>query len=179
MTMFSSRNQSTAEVPAPRSAIWRALTDPDQLARLTPLVRTITVDGTTWCWQLDGVRALGVEVAPAFTEEMTFVPESLIEFAHRAPAGEPERGGADGTYELAEVAADRTQLSIDITISVDLPLPRVSRRAVERVMAATMQRTGDQFARNLYEHLGLDPALLSRPGGTRSSWPTAKDPSRT
>jgi hypothetical protein len=41
---------------------------------------------------------------------------------------------------------------------VDLPLPKLSRRAVERVMAESMQRAGDRFAENLYRHLDIDPA---------------------
>ena len=39
----------------------------------------------------------------------------------------------------------------------DVVSARLSRRAVERVMATTMQRTGDRFATNLYHHLGIEP----------------------
>jgi len=157
MTSFSSRNQSEAVVPAPRTAIWAILSDPDKLAAITPLVKSIKADGPLWCWQLAGISALGVKVAPSFVERMDFTEPSRIEFAPAPPQGTTERAGATGTYVL-EDAGEGTHLSIDITIEVDLPLPKVSKRAVEKVMASTMERTGERFARNLYEQLGLDPA---------------------
>ena len=40
-------------------------------------------------------------------------------------------------------------------MSVELPLPRLSAPAVERVMRVTMARTGDRFSDNLLRHLGL------------------------
>lgn len=161
MSTFSSRNQSTAIVPAKRQDIWALLSDADSLASLTPLVKGITAEGDEWCWNLAGISALGVTVAPTFTERMTFVEGEQIEFRHDPP-GRNERAGANGTYELSDAPAGATQLYIDITICVELPLPRLSRRAVEGVMATTMAKTGDRFARNLYEKLGLDPADASK-----------------
>lgn len=160
MTCFSTRNVSNGDVPVPRSAVWEVLTDPQCLTEMTPLLDGISVDGDRWCWQLSGIRALGIEVAPSFTEQMTFDEPSLITYRHTPPAGETERAGADGVYELTEVGPDRTHLSIDITLRVDLPLPALSRRAVERVMAASIARTGEVFAERLYRHLGVDPATV-------------------
>lgn len=160
MTSFSTRNVSNGDVPVPRSAVWEVLTDPRCLTEMTPLLDRITVDGDRWCWQLSGIHALGVEVAPSFTEQMTFDEPSRITFRHAPPAGHTERAGADGVYELTEVGPDRTHLSIDLTLHVDLPLPALSRRAVERVMASSMARTGDVFAERLYRHLGVDPATI-------------------
>lgn len=160
MTCFQTRNVSSGDVPVPRSAVWEVLTDPVCLTEMTPLLDGITVDGDRWCWQLSGIRALGVEVAPSFTEQMTFDEPSRITFRHAPPAGRTERAGADGVYELTEVAPDRTHLSIDITLHVDLPLPALSRRAVEGVMTSSMARTGDVFAERLYRRLGVDPAAI-------------------
>jgi len=160
VTCFQTRNVSSGDVPVPRSAVWEVLTDPGCLTEMTPLLDGITVDGDRWCWQLSGIRALGVEVAPSFTEQMTFVEPSRITFRHAPPAGQTERAGADGIYELTEVGPDRTHLSIDLTLHVDLPLPKLSRRAVERVMASSMARTGEVFAERLYRHLGVDPASI-------------------
>lgn len=161
MTAFSSRNQSTADVPASQEAIWAVLSDPDALARLTPLVRAITADGDLWCWQLSGISALGLSVEPAFTERMTFTDGTCIRFRPDPSFGDGQRAGATGTYELSERADGLTNLAIDITIEVDLPLPKLSANAVQRVMATTMARTGDRFARNLYEQLGLDPSTAT------------------
>lgn len=162
MARFRTRNRSHGEVPVSLQRVWEILTDPDALTELTPVLAGITADGDRWCWQLAGIRALGVEVAPSFTERMTFDPPSRIEFRHEPPAGSTERAGAEGVYELTEVGPDRTHLSIDITVHVDLPLPAVSRRAVERVMTATMARTGDVFAERLARRLGLDPADVTQ-----------------
>lgn len=158
VTRFEARNVSTAEVPAPSSAIWEILRSPEALTELTPLLRRITVSGDHWCWQLNGISALGVEVAPAFTERMEFSPRRSIKFSHDPPEGTTERAGADGIYTLTPLSAHRTRLHIDITLHVDLPLPSLSRRAVEKIMASTMVRTGNVFAERLYARLGVDPA---------------------
>lgn len=157
MTTFRARNVSEADLPVDRWTMWDVLRDPATLAELTPMIRAITVDGDHWCWQLRGVSALGVTVEPSFTERMSFTDGERIEFRHDPPTGTTERGGADGVYTLAD-APDGVHLHIDLELCVDLPLPALSRRAVERVMRAAMARTGDQFAANLYARLGIDPA---------------------
>lgn len=160
MSKFSSRNYSVAVVPASVEAVWDVLSDPSALAELTPLVARIETEGDRWSWTLVGVSAMGVSVAPTFTERMTFEPLSRIVFAHDPKSGQRERAGADGVYELVEVDRSSTRLSIDITAWVELPLPLFARSAVERVIATTMQRAGDRFAHNLYKRLGLDPSEL-------------------
>ena len=154
MTCFEATNRSREVVRADRSDIWAALTDPQLLTDLTPLLRHIDTHGDQWVWHMMGISALGVEVAPSFTETMEFTPEQRIDFAHTPPPGQVERAGADGVY-LLEEAEGGTMLDITITIHVDLPLPRMSRGAVERVMQQSMERTGDRFGRNLLEHLGV------------------------
>ncbi len=159
---FEARNISAAEVPAPIEAIWEVLRSPETLAELTPLLDDIAVSGDHWCWQMGGFSALGVEIAPSFTERMDFVDLESIRFSHEPPAGSDERAGADGFYELTRLQRDRTKLDIDITLHVGLPLPRVSRRAVERIMSSTMIRTGNVFATRLYDRLGIDPASATQ-----------------
>lgn len=159
---FEARNISTAEVPAPVAAIWDVLRSPDQLAELTPLLDGITVSGDHWCWQLGGFSALGVEVSPSFTELMVFDDQSSIEFRHDPPDGTDERAGADGVYTLTSLAPDRTRLEIDIELHVELPLPRASRRPVERIMSSTMVRTGNVFAERLYKRIGVDPSKATQ-----------------
>lgn len=158
MNRFEARNISTADVPAPRHAIWEVLESPTALADMTPLLDDISVNGDLWCWRMSGISALGVEIAPSFTERMTFDPQSTIRFAHEPPPGTEERAGADGVYTLEAIDDTTTHLEIDITLHVLLPLPRASRRAVQRMMSATMTRTGDVFAKRLYERLDVDPA---------------------
>lgn len=149
-------------MPAPRAAIWAALTDPVCLTHLTPLLGAIIIDGDRWTWQLTGIRGLGIEVAPSFTVQMDFDPQVRISYTHSPAPDVEERAGANGTYELTDLDDGRTGLFIDITLHVDLPLPALSRRAVEKIMSSSMQRTGRIFGERLYEHLGVDPALASQ-----------------
>ena len=145
----------------PHEQIWDALTDPALLAELTPLVKRIEAKGDRWSWTLAGISGLGIEVAPTFTERMTFVPISRIDYVHEPPPGKSERAGVDGTYLITKVDDHSTKLAIDLTLCAELPLPSFSRSLVEGIMARSMGRTGDAFARNLYRHLGLDPDTVS------------------
>lgn len=154
MTRFSSTNHSAAVVAAPRTEVWELLTDPHLLANLTPLVRRIEPDGDIWVWHMAGISGLGLEVAPVFTEAMVFTPHDHITYSHKPPPRRHERAGATGWYDLKD-APTGTQLEIEITIHVELPLPRLSASAVERIMAESMTRAGDAFARNMSTHLGI------------------------
>lgn len=156
MTRFSAVVESTAVVPAERSRIWAALSDPALLADLTPLLRRVDADGDRWTWHLITISALGVSISPKFTERMRYTPETRIDYSHEPPTDSNERAGADGWYVLEDVAGG-TRLAISLTLSVDLPLPRLAAPAVTRVMEMTMRRTGDRFSRNLLQHLGVDP----------------------
>ena len=159
MAIFSARNISASTVPVTADRIWAQISDPVSLTALTPLVRSIVVQGELWRWQLSGIEALGISVAPEFTERMELIEPRLIRFSHQPSVDEHERAGADGTYELTP-QGDGTRLKVDIALKVELPLPRLSAGAVERVMKASMQRTGKRFAFNLYHRLGLDPATI-------------------
>ena len=160
MPEFEARNVSEADVSAPRERIWALVSSPSSLADLTPFVAAITPDGDRWWWQMKSISILGVRVEPTFTELMAFEEGRRISFEHQPPPGSTERAGAKGTYVLEDGPGNSTHLKIDITLHVELPLPRISRPAVERVMATTMAKTGDRFARNLYARLGLDPAAV-------------------
>ena len=156
MTAFSTRDVSTATVAAPRADIWALVSDPSTLAELTPLIDSIERSGELWTWQLRGISALGVSIAPSFTERMQLVEPASIDFRHDPPTD--ELAGANGTYQLTEIDATTTELHIDITLCAELPLPGLARTAVEKVMATMMRRTGDAFASNLYDRLGITAA---------------------
>ena len=155
MNRFSATNNSEAVVAADRAAIWEVLTSPVLLPKLTPLLTGIDADGDTWTWHLIRLNVLGVGVGSEFTEKMTFTDGRRIEYTHQPPPGVVERTGAEGWYDLSDVDGG-THLKISLTLNVELPLPRAARSVVQRVMAETMQRTGDRFSANLYRHLGLE-----------------------
>lgn len=154
MTRFSVRNRSVADIPARRIQIWDLISSPERLARLTPLVRTIRADGEQWCWQLTTISAFGVRVAPSFVELMRFDDQRTISFS--PAAGGDGRAGAEGDYRLSDNADGTTRLAIDLTMSVELPLPGFLRGGVERLMASMMRKTGARFAQNVYRELGID-----------------------
>jgi carbon monoxide dehydrogenase subunit G len=164
MSSFSATTENEAIVPADRMAIWGALTDPQLLPELTPLLDKIDSDGDLWTWHMKRISALGVGITPTFTERMTFDEGKRIEYTHQPPEGVIERTGAEGVYELSDVAGGGTLLKITLTLTVELPLPRRVGPAVRRIMRGTMERTGDKFSVNLTRHLGVDD---SRPVAAR------------
>ena len=160
MHRFAATTDSEAVVPADRAAIWAALTDPDVLPRLTPLLKHITVvgpddpaaGGALWRWELIRIPVLGVSISPSFTERMRFTAPERIDYVHEPPAGRHERTAAEGWYVLTEVDGG-TYLRISITLTVELPLARAAGPAVRQVMRAVMAHTGGRFADNLMRHL--------------------------
>lgn len=154
MNQFSATTDSEAVVAADQKAIWEALTDPEVLPRLTPLLRHIETDGDLWRWELNRIGVLGASIRPCFTERMHFDAPQRIEYTHEPPAGRHERTAAEGWYHLTEVEGG-TRLRISLTLSVELPLTRAVEPAVRRVMQSAMARTGDRFAVNLLRHLGV------------------------
>ncbi len=162
MTWFSAAVESRADISAARTDVWRALTDPVLLPRLTPLLRSIDVDGDTWRWHLSRIAALGVSISPVFTEAMTFTPEQRIEYRHAPPVDGPrERAGAEGVYSLADIDGG-THLTISLVLSIDVPLPRTATPAVEGAIRMWLQRTGDRFSANLLRHLDAHELPASR-----------------
>jgi carbon monoxide dehydrogenase subunit G len=155
MARFSADTRAEAVVAAPRSAIWAALTDPALVAELTPFVRRITADGDHWRWEMSGLSVLGVGVSPAFTEQMTYDEPERIEFRHDPPPGATERSAVQGWYRLEEVEAG-TRLTTSLEITLELPLPRASGRAVRATMSAVIDQMGERFSRNLLAHLGAE-----------------------
>ena len=161
MAWFRARNISTSTVPVPADVIWPIITDPQQLAGLTPLIESIEPRNDLWTWRLHGIEALGLTVAAVFTESMTFIDERQIRFEHTPPAGSTERTGVRGVYDVDPISETATGLRVDLTLSVELPLPRAARPAVERILQTSMRLTGRRFAENLYELLDLDPRDVS------------------
>lgn len=147
MTRFSAEMRAADVVHAPQERIWEILTDPDQLAPLVPRIESIEAVGDRWCWRLVGYHVLGVSFQPSFTERIETEPKRRITFTHD-PGSRRENAGAEGEYEL-EAVEEGTHLSIRIEVTVNLPLPRFLRGAVERIMLREMGRTGDEFAANL------------------------------
>ena len=152
MTRFSAHNQSSATLKSSRKEVWDVLTDAKLLPKLTPYLHTIDVDGDRWRWNVAKVPLLGRSIGTTFTEVMTFEKPTHIGFAHD-PARTDERTGVDGNYELTPLGTG-TRVAIDLEIWCDLPLPRLSRIAVETVMHGVVAAMGRRFAANMLRHLG-------------------------
>lgn len=150
MTVFSASKRSTAVVPFARDAVWDVLRDASQVARLTPMVRSIEDHGSTWLWKLAPIEVLGKSIGLSFTERMDLHPVERIVFTHD-PQGD-ERAGVEGTY-LLEEKSSATRLSIDLEVNVNLPFPRLAKPAVQTSMQAVIAAMGAGFAHNLDRHL--------------------------
>lgn len=153
MATFSARDRSSAALRSPRSEVWAALADASLVARITPYVTSIDVEGDKWLWRMGTIPVLGVSVAPRFTEVMVFEPEDRIEF-HHDTSRPHEMAAVEGTYVLADRTDGGTDVSIDLTITCKLPLPGLTRPAVERVMSGVVKHMGTVFSRNILKHLG-------------------------
>ncbi|MGA9749457.1 MAG: hypothetical protein WBQ50_18555 [Nocardioides sp.] len=153
MGTFTATTTSHGVVPSSRAEVWSVLTDADLVARLTPFVHSISTDGDLWRWQLTSLPVLGTSVTPAFTEQMTFVETSQIDYSHAPPHGRNERYGVEGRYALAD-ADGGTELSISLEVCAELPMPRVSGPAVRAAMGAVIGTMGAGFERNFRRHLG-------------------------
>lgn len=153
MATFTRTRKDTADVPHPVEAVWGLLVDPDAIARLTPLVSRIVVDGQgRWVWSLQRVPVPGRLLDLSMTQEMTFTPQRRIEFTH-TPLEDGVRAGADGFYGL-EPIDDGTRLTIEITVTARLPLPGLARPAVEATMQQVLTQMGNRFAANMLRELG-------------------------
>jgi carbon monoxide dehydrogenase subunit G len=149
---FTATVDSVADVSATPAEIWKVITDPDLLRELTPLLNRIDAHGDLWTWHMIKIGGLGTSISPSFTEKMTFTEPTLMTYTHQPPAGEHERAGAEGRYELTEIDGG-THLAITLAVTVELPLPERAAPAVRKIMKRTMDRTGDKFSANLLRHL--------------------------
>lgn len=151
MTRFTATNQSSATLKSSREDIWKALTDPELLPRLTPYLQNIAVDGDRWTWNVTKIPLMGKSIGTCFTEIMSFDEPSRISFSHDDSKDEPT--WVDGEYHLKEL--DRgTEVSIELTVTSELPFPKFMRGPVQAGMYAVMAGMGRRFAHNLLRHLG-------------------------
>ena len=157
MTVFKATTHAEAVVLAPQQDIWDVLVDPDLVAKFTPFVTRITAEGDHWRWQMGGLEVLGKSLSPAFTERMVLTEPTRIEFHHDPPAGTKEKSSVEGWYDLSTVPEEDgggTALVTDLTISLDLPLPKAAGGAVKKAMSRVIDTMGDKFSATLLEHLG-------------------------
>ena len=155
MTRFSAKTDAQAVITASRADVWALLRDPQAIAEMTPFVKEIVEDGEHWTWQLGGLEVLGKSVSPRFTEKMTFDEPERIEFHHDPPAGETERSSVEGWYDLQDHDKG-VELTTSLEITLDLPLPKISSKAVTATMNGVVEKMGDRFSKNLLERLGAE-----------------------
>lgn len=152
MAVFTSTRRDVADVPHDVAAVWELLVDPEDVARLTPLVQSIEVDDRDrWIWCLPRVPVLGRRLDLTMSQQMTFTPRERIDFTHE-PLGAGARAGAEGRY-LLEPTDGGTRLSIELTVSAQLPLPSIAGAAVRVAMQQVLNHMGDRFAHNMLAEL--------------------------
>lgn len=154
MNRFAQGIVSTDRINVQPERVHEIMADPDLLAKLTPLVQKITTDGDRWRWQLVGINALGLSIAPAFLSVMD-IGEECITF--RPDPHASEMATASGELSVTADGPAHTSLAIDLVATIDLPVPKMMGAAVRRVMFETMKVGGARFADHLLRHLGDPP----------------------
>ena len=157
MTAFVASTSAEAVVPVERARVWDGLVDPDLVARFTPFIKSINVDGNGhWIWHMSGLTVLGKGFSATFTERMTLEEGKRIEFTHDPPPG-GERAAVNGWYDLADTdeQGGGVLLRTSLEICVDLPAPKMAGPAVRGAMKGAMATMGDRFSKNLLNHLGV------------------------
>lgn len=158
MATFSTSTRSSATITASPEQVWAAITDPAQVARMTPFLSRVTSRGEHWVWEMTKVPVLGKSFSFTFTERMTFDETQRMEFVHDPDAApDPESAGVEGWYVL-EPHPKGTRLETSMAISVDLPFPGIIRPAVTAAMKGVVTIMGQRFAQNLLHHLGARSA---------------------
>lgn len=151
MTRFRAHNDSTAVIKASPAQAWTILTDPQLLVQFTPNLRRIETDGDTWTWYLTRLPVLSAAISPSFTVLMEFEEPRTITY-RRDESKTEENAGVEGEYHL-EPVGEGTRLAIDLSIWVDLPLPELTRPAVERIMNGVVSAMGVRFGQNMRRYL--------------------------
>ena len=72
-----------------------------------------------------------------------------MRFTHDELPGERDIMGVDGEYRLRAASGGGTCVQITSSVHLDLPLPGIVSKAVEKVMLGQMWRTGRGFAESL------------------------------
>ncbi len=158
MATFSTSTRSSAVITAPPEAVWATLTDPGQVARLTPFLHRVTERGEHWVWEMTRVPVLGRSFSFTFTERMTFDEPRRIAFTHDPAAGDgDESAGVEGWYAL-EHGSGGTRVETSMAITVELPFPSLTRPAVTAAMKGVVTLMGQRFSRQLLDHLGARTA---------------------
>lgn len=152
VTRFRARNKSEATIKAAPERAWEVLADPELLVRFTPNLRRIDADGNNWTWHLTRLPVLSSAIEPSFTVLMEFEEPRRIVF-HGDESRTHENAGVEGEYHLKPVGGS-THLSVDLSIWVDLPLPGLTRPAVERLMTTVVAAMGMRFGQNMRRYLG-------------------------
>lgn len=156
MPRFAVSRVSTADVDASMDEVFSILEQPAKVAELTPHLESIIDQGDgTWVWRMGGIHAPMGLINPEFTERMTLVRPTLMEFRHEPPAGRSEIAGADGIYRLTPRAdgLPGCTLHIDLTVATFLPLPALSKPLVRSTMNRVIDHMGKGFSRNIIDEL--------------------------
>lgn len=150
---FSQRLVADDRFDAPPEQVRAIFDDPERLAELTPLVAEITESGDRWRWKLVGITRLGITAAPAFT---TVIDADDHGMAFSPDPTRSERATAAGRLTVRPDHGG-TEVELDVTASVELPLPSMMGGAVRGAMRSTLKAGGARFADNLVAALG-DPS---------------------
>lgn len=141
------------EIAAERERVHQTVADTPTVAELIPRVQTATPLGPdTWRWTLEEHHALGHTVQPAFTVRIEDHAPSGVRFVHQPDPGAPD-GRAGGGITLVAASSEATTATVDVEVSLDLPIPRLIRGAARALIELEVRRSVDRFLAALDERV--------------------------
>ncbi|MFT5222092.1 MAG: hypothetical protein ACI867_000389 [Glaciecola sp.] len=130
--------------------IYAEMADVALLAALIPSVRRCFEVQDRWRWEMKTYRALGLSVTPEFDVDAVFSNEQGVRFRPVGEVTEGARGEGEIGLTAGRIGADfLTEIRIEMTVTVDLQLPRMLGSAVGRIVTREVRQVIDDLADRL------------------------------
>lgn len=149
MTWIEAEHQRTFEVAAPLDEVATFLSDPSQIRHcMIDLEEAEKVDDQTWRWIREEVGAKGV----------TFQGDYTVRYRRDGDTVRWESTGegtmrTEGRAKLEELDGDRTRVDYREKLASDLPVPKLSRRIFQPIVAREIKKGVVEFTDEVVDYL--------------------------
>lgn len=123
------------------------------LDRLMPDVASYVPVENGWHWELERRKVMGYLIQPRFTVAYRADPPERLRFVH--VEGDPhDTADSHGAFELRAVDGDRTEVSVQLAVRLDVNVPSFLRGAVRELLREEMGELAEGFLDNLRAAVG-------------------------
>ena len=148
MTAIAAQIRRSATVPAGQERVWEELEDVSALDRLMPDVAHYQPVEHGWHWELKGRRVMGFHVQPRFTVAYEPQPPERLRFVH-VEGGPDDTADSHGVFELRPVDSERTEVTVELAVVLDLNVPSILSGAVRELLRDEVGDLAEGFLDNL------------------------------